>query len=179
MRTQADLGLSARLDEVELLLQRSSKSLSNVLVMGENKAVRLVIAFSFHSRGRTSRLPFLATDCKNFLGELKEKLMDGLDAKDRNAGRVSPATWGVSGTTFLDEADEISMSEQKLFLEFVKERERQKFLSADLLIGRLVIGSGKNLEDLCRSGKFLPELYDCLNKVKVNLTSSPTLRLVE
>ncbi|MDI6807462.1 MAG: sigma 54-interacting transcriptional regulator [Candidatus Eisenbacteria bacterium] len=179
MRTQIEPALGARLDEVEFLLQRSSKSLSNVLIMGENKAVRLVIAFSFHSRGRTSRLPFLATDCKNFLGELKEKLIDGLDGKDRNAGHVSPVTWGVSGTTFLDEADEISVSEQKLFLEFVKERERQKFLSVHSPIGRLVIGSGKNLEDLCRWGKFLPELYDCLNKVKVNLASTPTLRLVE
>ena len=75
------------------------------------------------------------------------------------------------GTLFLDEVSQLSLSNQARLLRVLEEREFErvggdKTIQVDV---RIICATNHDLEAACVNGEFLPDLYDRLNVVDINL----------
>ena len=71
------------------------------------------------------------------------------------------------GTLFLDRIERLSSAAQQLLLAFIHQCHQHE--DEPRRIGQIVVGSSVQLSRLSAAGRFLPLLYDELDKVRLNL----------
>jgi len=76
------------------------------------------------------------------------------------------------GTVFVDAVEALSHESQRLLLILLERLAEASALGENRPIGRLIAGSRTNLEQEVAAGRFLPQLYDAINKVRVDLRQS-------
>jgi DNA-binding NtrC family response regulator len=143
-------------------------NLSHLLVVGGSPAERLCVARAVHGESVLRLGPFVAVDCATEEPKLREALSDWLGF----AGRTNSAhpLWSAErGTLFLDAIGRLSADTQQQLLAFA---------ARDLLnssgreargAGRLAAGCDEDPWDLVAQGRFLAQLADVLDKIRVDL----------
>jgi len=166
--------IQAVIDQVKLV----ASSKATILIEGESGTGKELIAQAVNQTSPRSRAPFIPVHCAALSENLLESELFGHEkgaftgAADKRIGRFESAD---TGTLFLDEIGEISLSTQVKLLRFLETRsiERVGGSKPIELDVRLVAATNKNLEELCRQGKFREDLFFRLNVVRLLL---PPLR---
>ena len=166
--------LKALIDQVKLV----APSKATILIEGESGTGKELIAQAIHQAGPRARAPFIAVHCAALSESLLESELFGHErgaftgAAERRIGRFESAD---SGTLFLDEISEVTPATQVKLLRFLETKsiERVGGSKPIELDVRLLAATNRNLEELCRAGKFREDLFFRLNVVRLFL---PPLR---
>ncbi len=172
------VGSSAAMETVRSLVEQSARSDARVLISGENGTGKELVARSIHERSERSDGPFVAVNCAAIPDALIESELFGhekgafTDAASRRIGRFEAAR---SGTLFLDEVADMSLSAQAKVLRAIQELRFERVggeetIEADV---RVIAATNKNLRSEIDAGRFREDLYFRLAVVPIEI---PPLR---
>ncbi len=160
------------------LVQRVAVTDTNVLIQGESGTGKEVVARALHHYSERHDNPFIVVDC----GTLHDQLLESeLFGHERGAYTGAVTTkHGLfevadTGTIFLDEIGEMSMTTQAKILRFLETQQFRRLggtrnLSVNV---RVVAATNKALTEETKSGKFREDLYYRLNVITLTI---PPLR---
>jgi two-component system response regulator AtoC len=172
------IGRSPQILEVYKSLARAALSSSSVLITGESGTGKELVARAVHVNSLRREKKFLAVNCGSLTDSLLESELFG-HTKGAFTGAVADKKGLLEeadgGTLFLDEIGDVSPSLQVKLLRVLQEGEFKPVGSnetkhADL---RIVAATHRNLEEMCRAGKFRDDLYYRLKVIEIPL---PPLR---
>ena len=155
--------ISKEMQAVERLISEIAPTNIPVLLVGESGTGKEIVAVQIHRLSQYKELPFVRLSCAGLAA-------DGLE------GRASGQGWlgrnGTNpGTLFLDEIAELDANSQRQLLATIVDGDR---LGSDqLLAGRVVSCTTRDMELEIKNGRFRSELFYRLNGVCVQL---PPLR---
>jgi len=149
------------------LLRLHRHSLSNLLVIGGTPEERLTVARTFHRTGPLGRCTFLAVDCGRDEARLCRALQYWLVPD--GTPPASSAEVGC-GTLYLDSIGCLSVRAQDLLLRLAR---RLQCGPHETRSGpgplRLAAANAGTLDDAVAERRFSGALYDCLDKIRVEL----------
>ncbi|MCX7991958.1 MAG: sigma-54 dependent transcriptional regulator, partial [Proteobacteria bacterium] len=172
------IGKSESMEKVFELIDAVSKTDSLVLIEGESGTGKELIAKAIHQNSRRRNNPFIVLNC----GALSEGVLESeLFGHERGSfsgaftqrkGRFELAH---TGTLFIDEIGELSLSAQTRLLRVLQEKEFERVggnhpIKVDV---RIITATNKNLEKEVKENRFREDLYYRLNVFKINV---PPLR---
>jgi DNA-binding NtrC family response regulator len=172
------VGKTRAMREIFDMIKRIADSNNTVLIKGESGTGKELIAKAIHFNSNRKGKPFIAINSAGIPESLIESDLFGhekgafTNAYGRKPGRFELAD---SGTLFLDEVSELSLSTQAKILRFLQERELVRVggtmtIHVDV---RLVVATNKNLEECVVDGTFREDLYYRINVIPIYL---PPLR---
>ena len=172
------IGQSKAVKKLFDLIDRVSKTKTNILITGESGTGKELIARAIHYGGLLKTKPFVTVNC----GAIPENLMESEMFGHRRGsftGAVADKD-GVfqladTGTIFLDEVGELPLSIQVKMLRVLQDRSFRavggvESLKVDV---RVISATNRNLEEMVSRGEFREDLYYRLNVINIH---SPTLR---
>jgi len=153
----------------EQLIRQHRNSLVNVLVLHGTAAARDQIARVFHRESPVRGGPFIRVDCAREEESLRSAMRAWMTGMEREPG-PNPLLGAGRGTLFLDAIDALSLNAQHDVLSFWTScLEPEEGVSVHHWAGRLIVGSAVDLTDAVAAGRFLPELQECVDKVRIDL----------
>jgi DNA-binding NtrC family response regulator len=154
------------------LLRLHPRNLANVLVLGGCGAARREVARAFHRESRLRRGPFVCLDAGSHEPRLRASLEAWLSDSSGALGS-DPLCDALLGTLFLDRIDCLTPHTQNLLLLLTgRHTHLPRWEDEPTWEGRLVVGCGRNLMSAVVEGSFSADLYDCLDKVRIELDAS-------
>ncbi len=172
------VGRSPQMLQVYKTIARVAESRSTVLITGESGTGKELIARAIHFNSPRASRPFVAVDC----GSLAETLLESeLFGHVRGAftgaitGKKGLFEEADSGTCFLDEVGDISLSMQAKLLRVLQEHEIKRVGGTETIKVdvRVVAATNKDLEQLVAEQKFREDLFYRMNVVAIHI---PPLR---
>ena len=172
------LGKSPAMQRVFQLIEKVSKTRTNVLITGESGTGKELVARALHTESGRAAAPFVALNCGAVPDELMESELFGhVKGAFTGAGADKQGLFqeAEGGTFFLDEIGELSMSLQVKLLRAIQERRIKpvggtREAAIDV---RLVAATNRELEEEVERGAFREDLYYRLNVIEIRL---PPLR---
>jgi PAS domain S-box-containing protein len=170
------IGKSPRMSEIYQVIESISKSVANVMILGETGTGKGLIANAIHYRSVNHRGPFVHVNCASLPPNLLESELFG-HVKGAYTGAISDREGRFEqahrGTLFLDEIGEMSPEMQAKLLRVVEEKKFErvggnKTINADV---RLISATNKNIEEALEQGKFRKDLFYRLNIIPIRLPS--------
>lgn len=170
-------GKSPQLIQIREMITQIAPTKATVMIYGARGTGKELVARAIHHRSlRQGNL--IAFNCATLNENLAESELFGHErgafsgAYNQRKGRFELAH---GGTLFLDEVSQLSLSNQARLLRVLEEREFErvggnKTIQVNV---RIICATNNDLEAACSRGEFLPDLYDRLNVVPINL---PTLQ---
>ncbi len=161
-------GWSARGPLPSTLLRMHRDDRTHVLVTGGTAERRAAVARAFHDQSPVCSGPLLVVDCSTQAARLDEALDCWLSILHRDSPD-NPLRAAELGTLFLDHVETLAPLQQRRLLAFARA------LSDGALAhwaGRLTTGCTHPLEGAGAGGSLLPELFDCLDQVRITLAPS-------
>jgi len=162
------IGASPQMQSVYRLIAKCAPTNSTVMLTGESGTGKELIARAIHYNSLRKDKPFVAVDCNSLSENLLESEMFG-HVKGSFTGAVvnKKGLFEVadSGTLFLDEVGNISLSTQAKLLRVIQEREFKavgdtRTQSANF---RLLTATNKDLKAMVADGTFREDLYYRIN----------------
>lgn len=161
--------LALSLDQIAT---RHRRSLSNALLIGGSHSQRLGLAHALHHQSLLRLGSFITIDCATEPVALRGALEARLSGVDMSAGARSLIAV-QHGTLFLDSVESLALESQRLLLALAAcppgERGRNESTPS---VGRLICGASRLIRRSCMEGRFLLELYDALDKIRIDLDHS-------
>lgn len=166
------IGSSPQMRQVYDLVRRVANINAPVLVIGESGTGKELIAKAIHNEGSRPDRPFVAVSC----GAIPETLIESeLFGHEKGAftgavaARVGYMEQAGSGTLFLDELGELSLTTQVKLLRVLQEREFSRLGSTRIipLRARLIFATHQDLEEMVAQGKFRKDLYYRINIMRI------------
>ena len=155
------------------LLRLHRHSLSNLLVLGGTESQRLAVARAFHRWSPLSQGPFVALDCMFDEPRLWRALQSWLTAGGPPFG-ANPLHACRRGMLYLESVGSLSDPSQRLLLIFARQLEPG---SPAVLVEprplRLAVGNTEDLSEAVDRRSFSSALYDCLDKIRVEIGRIP------
>lgn len=172
------LGISPAIEELRQTISILGESDATVLVLGESGVGKELVAAAVHRASQRATAKFVAVDCSTLQENLVESELFGHEkgaftsADRRKEGLIEI---GNGGTIFLDEIGEMSLALQAKFLRVLETGQFRrvggtKNISCDI---RFIAATNRNLQQMCREGKFREDLYYRLSAFVINV---PPLR---
>ena len=169
---------SSRMEEVALLVSKSSKSDATVLISGETGTGKDFVARTIHYSSKRKKELYLAVNIPSLPETLIESELFGAEkgsftgAFERKIGKFEAAS---GGTLFLDEIGDLPLQLQVKLLRFLQEKEFYRLGSSKPLKSdvRIIAATNKDLDTLMKEDKFRPDLYYRLNVIQIHV---PPLR---
>jgi DNA-binding NtrC family response regulator len=172
------IGKSPKIKQIFDLVQRVSRSVSNVLITGESGTGKEMVARAIHEQSPRAAMPFVAINCSAIPDHLLESELFGhkkgafTGAQEARRGLFEEAN---KGTIFLDEIGDMPIHLQAKLLRVLQEREirpvgENKSRPIDV---RVVAATHKDLRSRVVEGKFREDLYYRLCVVPIQI---PPLR---
>lgn len=170
-------GKSPQFIHIREMITQIAPTKATVMIYGARGTGKELVARAIHHRSlREGAL--IAFNCATLNENLAESELFGHErgafsgAYNQRKGRFELAH---GGTLFLDEVSKLSLSNQSRLLRVLEEREFER-VGGDKTIQvnvRIVCATNHDLEAACSKGEFLPDLFDRLNVVSIQL---PTLQ---
>lgn len=169
-------GKSSQIAKIRDMITQIAPTKATVMIHGARGTGKELVARAIHHRS-LRRGSLIAFNCATLNENLAESELFGHErgafsgAYHQRKGRFELAH---GGTLFLDEVSQLSLSNQARLLRVLEEREFErvggdKTIQVDV---RVVCATNQDLEAAASHREFLPDLYDRLNVVPMNL---PTL----
>ena len=171
------IGASDGIEHIKDMIDKVAPTDARVLITGPNGTGKELVAHWLHQKSERSKGPMIEVNCAAIPSELIESELFGhvkgaftSAAKDR-AGKFEAAN---SGTIFLDEIGDMSLSAQAKVLRALQESRIQRVGSdKDIKVNvRVVAATNKNLKKEIEEGKFREDLY---HRLAVILIEVPAL----
>lgn len=166
-------GKSPQLIQIREMITQVAPTKATVMIYGARGTGKELVARAIHYRSlRKGNL--IAFNCATLNENLAESELFGHErgafsgAYLQRKGRFELAH---GGTLFLDEVSQLSLSNQARLLRVLEEREFErvggdKTIQVDV---RIICATNHDLVSACNNGEFLPDLYDRLNVVSIDL----------
>jgi two-component system response regulator PilR (NtrC family) len=172
------VGKSPVMDELKRLIQTVAGTNSTVIITGESGTGKELVARAIHACSSRSSEPFVSINCGAFPETLLESELFGYvkgaftGASHNKSGLFELAS---SGTIFLDEISEMSLSMQVKLLRVLQERSVRpvgggRESAVDV---RVIAATNKDLDTLVAEGQFREDLYYRLRVIPIDV---PPLR---
>jgi two-component system, NtrC family, nitrogen regulation response regulator NtrX len=172
------VGSSGAMTRVRELIDQSASTDSRILITGENGTGKELVARSIHQKSKRSDNPFVEVNCAAIPDTLIESELFGhekgafTNALSRRKGKFELAH---TGTIFLDEIADMSLSAQAKVLRVIQELKFERIgsetsLEVDI---RILSATNKNMTELIRKKLFREDLFFRLNVIPIHL---PPLR---
>lgn len=162
---------------LDLVAQGASGDV-NILITGETGTGKELFAWAVHNNSSRAEGNFVVVDCASLHETLAQSSLMG-----HQKGAYTGATYGQdglvkqadSGTLFLDEVGELSLSLQKIFLRILQDRSFRPLGSKDPSTSdfRLIAATNRNLDEMIGNGTFREDLLYRLRSLVIEL---PPLR---
>ena len=171
-------GQSRPMERLRSLLDRTGRSQSNVLILGESGSGKELAARAIHKASPRRDLPFLAINCAALPHELLESELFGSEKgafTGAGARRHGLLELAHEGTLFLDEVAEMSLAMQAKLLRAIDRGEIRR-LGGDRTLHvdvRVIAATNKDLPRAVAAGEFRHDLYYRLGVVVIEV---PPLR---
>lgn len=149
---------------------------STVLITGETGSGKNMIAKAIHSYSSRKEKPFVTVNCGAFPENLFESELFG-HVKGSFSGAISDNIGlfraADSGTLFLDEVGDLTLSLQVKLLRAIQEKEIRPIGSSRsyLVDVRLICATNKNLALMAQQGLFRHDLYYRIAVIPLNVPS--------
>ncbi len=172
------IGLSPQMQAVYRLIAQCAPTSSTVLITGESGTGKELIARAIHYNSLRKDKPFVPVDCNSLSENLLESELFG-HVKGSFTGAVANKKGmfevAGSGSLFLDEIGNFSMSIQGKLLRVLQEREYRAVGDTRTLTAnfRLITATNKDLKAMVAAGTFRDDLYYRINIFPVH---APALR---
>ena len=174
----AMIGECAPMRRVKELIRQSAGVNTRVMILGENGTGKELVAREIHRQSLRSRKPFVEVNCAATPDALLESELFGHEkgaftsAVARRKGRFEQAD---TGTLFLDEVADMSLSAQAKVLRAVQEGRFERIggegtLTVDV---RIISATNKDVPSEVAGGRFREDLFYRLNVVPITV---PPLR---
>lgn len=172
------IGECDAMKRVKELIRQSAAVNTRVMILGENGTGKELVAREIHRQGVRSRRPFIEVNCAAIPDALLESELFGHEkgaftsAVARRKGRFEQAD---SGTLFLDEVADMSLSAQAKVLRAVQESRFERIggegsITVDV---RLISATNKDVPAEVAAGRFREDLFYRLNVIPITV---PPLR---
>lgn len=170
------IGTSDSLQKVFELIDKVSKTNTNVLITGESGTGKELAARAVHFNSDRADRPFLAVNCGAIADSLLESELFGHlkgSFTGAIANKIGLFVQANEGTLLLDEIGEVSHALQVKLLRAIQEREVMpvggtKQVQFNI---RLIATTNKDLEAEIAKGNFREDLYYRINVVKIDMPS--------
>lgn len=173
------IGNSERMEWLKSIGAKAAKGSSTVLVLGESGTGKELFAHAIHTHSARRYNPFIKVNCAAVPENLLESELFGYDdgafTGARKGGKPGKFELANTGTIFLDEIGDMTMSMQAKLLRVLQEREIERVGSTKTLKidVRVVAATNRDLEQMIENGEFRQDLYYRLNIISLNI---PPLR---
>jgi len=172
------VGSSERMCRLRERVQRLARLGDTVLVLGQRGTGKELVARALHHESRRRGGPFILVDCSALSETVVESDLFGHErgsftgAHYRKTGLLEDAQ---GGTLFFDEISHLNLSLQAKLLRFLEEKTLRRVggrvqMEID---ARIVVATNRDLAPLVEQGRFLPDLWDRLNVLRIE---TPPLR---
>ena len=170
------IGDSKELNKIKDLIEKVASTDAKILVCGPNGSGKELVARSIHSSSNRAHNPLIEVNCAAIPSELIESELFG-HVKGSFTGAVKDKTGKFeaanSGTIFLDEVGDMSLSAQAKVLRVLQDNCIQKVGGGkDIRIDvRVIAATNKDLKKEIDNGKFREDLYHRLAVIVIDVPS--------
>ena len=168
------IGDSKGLNKIKDLIEKVASTDAKILVCGPNGSGKELVARSIHSSSNRAHNPLIEVNCAAIPSELIESELFG-HVKGSFTGAVKDKTGKFeaanSGTIFLDEVGDMSLSAQAKVLRVLQDNCIQKVGGGkDIRIDvRVIAATNKDLKKEIDNGKFREDLYHRLAVIVIDV----------
>lgn len=168
------IGESGALADIKNIIEKVAPTDARVLITGPNGTGKELVAHWVHQKSERSKSPLIEVNCAAIPAELIESELFGHKkgaftsaVKDRK-GKFELAT---TGTIFLDEIGDMSLSAQAKVLRALQEGRitpvgGDKEIKVDV---RVLAATNKNLREEIKEGRFREDLYHRLSVILIKV----------
>lgn len=175
------IGNCKNMREIYALIKQVADSDATVLLRGASGTGKEMVARAIMALSSRKNKPFVTLNCAAIPENLVESELFGYEkgaftgAVARRIGHVEKAN---TGTLFLDEVGDLSLSSQVKLLRFIQERTFSRLGSSQELKSdiRLIAATSRNLEEMIQNGQFREDLYYRLNIFPITMPDLNTRR---
>ncbi|HZK84812.1 MAG TPA: sigma 54-interacting transcriptional regulator [Desulfosporosinus sp.] len=170
------VGQNSRLKETLILAAKVARTDSTVLILGESGVGKEVLARAVHNCSRRQDKPMIKVNCAAIPEALLESELFGYEegafTGAKKGGKLGKFELAHSGTIFLDEIGDMSLTMQAKLLRVLQEKEFErvggtKTVKVDI---RVIAATNRDLKDMIEKETFRQDLYYRLNIVPLQLT---------
>lgn len=173
------VGVSSALNEVLNISKKIAKTDLTVLIQGENGTGKELFAQAIHNASKRSKGPFVAVNFAALSESLMESELFGYEegafTGAKRGGKPGLFEQAHTGTIFLDEIGDASLSIQARLLRVLQEKEVMRVGGTGIIPVdvRIIAATNRNIEKLVEAGHFRKDLYF---RLKVLHFKVPSLR---
>src|SRR6056297_2028775 len=172
------VGNSPRMLHIYEMIEQIAPTRTNVLITGESGTGKELIARAIHNRSPRHDKPFVVINCGSIPETLVESEFFGYKKgafTGANQDKKGLFEAAHTGTVFLDEVGELSLTMQVRLLRVVQERSFKPVGSnEDVCVDiRIIAATNKQLDDEVIAGRFREDLFYRINVVEIKV---PALR---
>lgn len=168
------IGESAAISHIKDIIEKVAATDARVLITGPNGTGKELVAHWLHEKSDRSKAPMIEVNCAAIPSELIESELFGhvkgsfTGANKDRAGKFEAAN---SGTIFLDEIGDMSLSAQAKVLRALQESRISRVGSdKDIKVNvRVVAATNKDLKTEIAEGRFREDLYHRLAVILINV----------
>lgn len=170
------IGNSPAIEKVRMMIDRVAPTDARVLITGENGTGKEVVARLLFEQSNRVQAPFVEVNCAAIPSELIESELFGHEkgaftsAVKQRIGKFEQAD---TGTIFLDEIGDMSLSAQTKVLRVLQENELTR-VGSDKSVKvnvRVLAATNKNLKKEIEEGNFREDLFHRLNVIPIHVPS--------
>lgn len=162
--TKEILGTSQKIRELLLLINKVSKSTSNVLITGESGSGKEMVAKAIHQKSNRKNEKFIALNCSAIPNDLLEAELFGYKKgafTGANEDRIGLFEEANKGTLFLDEIGDMPLALQAKVLRVIQERKvkpvgENKDRDIDV---RIIAATHQDLKTKVKKKEFREDLF--------------------
>ncbi len=168
------VGNSAAIQKVRMMIERVAPTDARVLITGDNGTGKEIVARLLFEGSNRTDAPFVEVNCAAIPSELIESELFGHEKGAFTSAikqRIGKFEQADSGTIFLDEIGDMSLSAQTKVLRVLQENELTR-VGSDKSIKvnvRVLAATNKNLKKEIEAGNFREDLFHRLNVIPIQV----------